>query len=398
MIHIRRDFPFFNNNKAIIYFDNAATTHKPQAVIDAVSHYYSSANAPVHRGVYALAEHATDLYEQARHTVAAYIGAHDDEVVFTRGTTEGINFIATAWAERHLKPGDEIIITELEHHSNILAWIELERRLGIILKYVPITGEGYLDYQAYSNLLTSRTKLVACTHTSNVLGTRVDLPFIIKHAHGHGARVLIDAAQAAGRESLKVHELRADFLAFSGHKMCGPTGIGVLYIARHMHDQVSAYQYGGGMVKSVDMHSATWLKPPQRYEAGTPAIAQAIGLAQAVRYLEQHVPFSDLKQHEALLTAQLIAGLQMIPSIRILGPIQELKHSGHLVSFISTKMHAHDVAAYLDRYGMCVRAGNHCAQPLHKRLGIAASLRASFYAYSTQDEVTALLTRLDELK
>ena len=397
LTYIRNDFPFFKNNKNLIYLDNAATTHKPQAVIEAISDFYARYNAPVHRGVYSLAEHATEMYEHARDTVASFIGAHSNEVIFTKGTTEGINFVASSWAEQNLKEGDEIILTELEHHSNILPWIRLEQTKKIVLKYIPITEHGQLDYQRYLELLSSRTKLVACTHTSNALGTRVDLNFIIMHAHAQGARVLVDAAQAAGREYLDVHELKADFVVFSGHKMCGPTGIGILYAAKHMHEQLVPYQMGGGMVYSVDFHEATYLKSPQRYEAGTPPIAQAIGLAETVRYLQNSLSFEVLKEHEARLSSQLIEGLLKIPAIRILGPVEELKTSGHMVSFVSEKAHPHDIAAYLDKQGICIRAGNHCAQPLHKRLGISGSLRASFYAYTTSADITALLAHLSTL-
>lgn len=395
--NIRAYYPFFTHNKSLIYLDNAATTQKPQAVIDALADFYLMHNAPVHRGVYALAERATDLYEQARTSVARYIDAHPDEIVFTKGTTEGINFVASAWAQNNLNPGDEIIVTELEHHSNLLPWIRLEQSQGILLKYIPIDGEGNLDYQKYPSLLTNRTKLVACTHTSNALGTRVDLDFIIQHAHNAGARVLIDAAQAAGRYDVQAHRLNADFIAFSGHKMGGPTGIGVLYIARHMHESVRPYQVGGGMVYSVDFHHATWLKPPLEYEAGTPPIEQVLGLAAAINFIEKEIDREGLKKHEAQLCGQLIEGLNQIPSLRVLGPVSDLATSGHLVSFVSDTMHPHDMAAYLDKQGICVRAGNHCAQPLHKRLGIPSSLRVSFYAYSTLDEVTFLLEQLERI-
>jgi len=396
ILQFRKDFPYFKHNPNMRYLDSAATTHKPIQVIDAISNFYAYDNASVHRGVYTSAEQATVAYEQARHVVAEYIGAHDDEVIFTSGTTEGINFIAQAWAVAHLKSGDEIIITELDHHSNILPWIELERTKGIVLKYIPVLSDGTLDYEAYLGLLNPRTALVACTHTSNALGTQNNLNFIIEHAKAGGARVLVDAAQAAGRQYLKVHELDADFVVFSGHKMCGPTGIGVLYVARRMHEQLRPYQFGGGMVSEVGRHEATWLKPPQRYEAGTPPLAQAIGLAAAIDYLKS-ISFDELHKHEAQLCARLIAGLQALSSIKILGPIDQLKQSGHLVSFVSDKAHAHDIAAYLDRFGICVRAGNHCAQILHKKLGINASVRASFYLYSTLDDVDALLERLSEI-
>lgn len=386
-----QDFPFFRTT-SLIYLDNAATMQKPQAVIDAMNDFYEHANAPVHRGVYSLAERATEKYEHARSTVAQFIGAFDDEIIFTKGTTEGINYIASSWP---LQPGDEIIITELEHHSNILPWMRLERR-GIVLKYIPILPDGTLDYEVYSTLLSSRTKLVACTHTSNVLSTPVDLNLIIKHAHDQGARVLVDAAQAVGRSPVLVHDLQVDFLVFSAHKLGGPTGCGVLYIARHMQPEVEPYQVGGGMVYSVDYHEAKWLEAPRKFEAGTPAVAQVIGLEAALTFIKEHNSFEGIKQHEAALCAQLIAGLRDLP-IRILGNEAELVVSGHMVSFVHETVHAHDVAAYLDSKEICVRAGNHCAQILHKKLGIESSIRASFASYTSQADIEALCKALASL-
>ena len=392
----RNDFPFLRNNPQLIYLDNAATTHKPQEVLSALTDFYTFSNAPVHRGIYTLAENATNLYEQARESVASFIGARSHEVVFTKGTTEGINFVASSWAEQNLREGDEIILTELEHHSNILPWMRLEKKKGIIISYARISDAGDLDYEHYASLLNTRTKLVACTHTSNALGTRLDLPFMINAAHAQGARVLIDVAQAVGHEAINVGTLKPDFLVFSGHKMGGPTGIGVLYIAHHVHAEMIPYQVGGGMVYTVDFHEATYAKPPHRYEAGTPPIAQAIGLAAAIDYFKKTINFDNLKKHEAALCAQLIEGLQAIPSLRIIGPINELKKSGHMVSFMSEEAHAHDIAAFLDSRSIAVRAGNHCAQPLHKKLGISSSLRASFYGYTTHDDITALLSNLKD--
>lgn len=386
----KKDFPFFKHNPGIVYLDNAATTHKPQSVIDAMSDFYSRYNAPVHRGIYTLAEHATERYEQVRTLVAAYCGAFDDEIIFTKGTTEGINFIVDAWASRTLRPGDEVIITELEHHANSVPWIRLEREKGIKLRYIPLLDDGTLDYDAYLRLLTDKTKIVSCTHTSNVLGTRTNLPFIISHAHAHGARVVVDAAQAAGRERLELHRLKADCVVFSAHKMGGPTGLGVLYIARSLQSQVEPYQVGGGMVHSVSLHEVSWAGSPARYEAGTPPLAQVYAFSETIKYLEA-LSYEALRVHEAALCTRLIEGLHTIPSICILGPQEELRRSGHMVSFISSRAHAHDIAAFLAMKGICVRAGNHCAQPLHTRLGSAASIRASFYLYTTESDIDALL-------
>ncbi len=398
MIFPKGDFPLFSSDQRLCYLDSAATTQKPQQVIRALSTFYSEQNAPIYRGIYKLAEDATELYEKARSRVALYCGAAEEEIVFTQGATESINLIASSWAAQMLVPGDEVIISELEHHANILPWLRLEAERGIVVKYIPLTAHGAdLNYSAYREMLSSRTKLVSVTHTSNVLGTRVDLPFIIAHAKASGARVLVDATQAAGRTRLELTTLGADFVAFSGHKMLGPTGIGVLYIARAIQDEVSPYQLGGGMVYSVDFHEYQVAEAPLKYEAGTPPIAQAIGLDAAVQYLSTF-SFEDLAQHEASLCSQLIEGLKKLPSFRILGSLEQLVQSGHMVSFVSSKAHAHDIAAFVDRESICVRAGNHCAQPLHSVLGIDASVRASFYGYNTADEVDHLLEVLAQFE
>ncbi len=393
MLFSKDDFPLLSRYPNLSYLDSAATTQKPRVVIDAVTEYYTQYNAQVYRGIYAIAEEATEKYEQARSKVAQYIGASDDEVIFTKGATESINLVASSWAAKRFKKGDEIIITELEHHANLLPWLRLEQELGIVLKYVPITQQGILDYDVYAAMLSDKTKLVAVTHTSNVLGTQVDLPLIIDQAHSYGAKVLVDAAQAVGREHLRVQQLKADFVVFSGHKMLAPTGIGVLYMARHMHDEVAPYQLGGGMVHSVEFHEAQWAEAPLRYEAGTPPIAQAIGLGAAVDYLSQ-VDFEELKKDQARLCTKIIEGRSGIDHIRILGPVEQLQKTGHMVSFVSSKAHGHDIAAYLDKEGLCVRAGNHCAQPLHKVLGIDASVRISLYGYNSDADSDKVITAL----
>ncbi|MBA3954789.1 cysteine desulfurase [Candidatus Dependentiae bacterium] len=394
---LRADFPFFTKRPELTYLDNAATTQKPQAVIDAITNFYARDNAPVHRGIYTLAEEATVHYEQARSTIAHYLGALPQEIVFTGGTTEGINFVAYAWGQKNLHPGDEIIVSELEHHSNLVPWIRLCQEKQLVLKYIPVTPEGDLDYSAYADLLSTKTKLVACTAQSNALGTAVNLPAIIKPARAYGAKILIDAAQIVGRTPINLRELDIDFLVFSGHKMTGPTGIGVLYINKKIQEHVEPYQVGGGMVFSVGSDHATWLKSPAKYEAGTPPIAQALGLAAAFNYLHTQVDFEKLKEHEAELTRYALTELLQMPTIRVLGPQEQLAMQGHMVSFASTKYHAHDIAAYLDTYGICVRAGHHCAQPLHKKLGIESSTRLSFYLYTTQEEVERCIYYLKKL-
>ena len=394
MRKLHNDFPIFNqkvNGKPLIYFDNAATSQKPQQVIDAIVSFYTKHNNNIHRSVYSAGEQTTMLYEQARAKVAQFINAQPDEIIFTKGTTESINFIATAWGINTLQQNDEILISQLEHHSNIIPWQQCVKIRNANLKYIPLLSDGTLDLDQLPTLLSQRTKLVALTHVSNALGTTVDIQTIIKAAHRHGSLVLIDAAQSAPHQKIDVKQLECDFLAFSGHKMLGPTGIGVLYIKKELHDHIPPYQYGGGMIYETDYQTATWQKAPHKFEAGTPPIAQAIGLGAAIDYLHEYVDFGALQKHEAQLCAQLIDGLSENKKVRILGPVDQLKNHGHLVSFIIDGMHAHDVAMHLSNYGICVRAGNHCAQPLAKNLGITASVRVSFYIYNTAKEVENFL-------
>lgn len=395
---IRSDFPIFEhtiNGKPLIYLDSAATTQKPRAVLDALTNFYITSNANIHRGVYRLAEHATELYEQARAHVAQFINAADaNEIVFTRGTTESINLVASTWGKQNIKEGDEILITELEHHANLVPWQRLAAEQQAVLKYIPVLGDGTLDYTAVPQLLTHRTKLVAISHVSNALGVHNGIQDIIDAAHNVGARVLIDAAQSVAHQPIDTQKMNCDFLAFSSHKMLGPTGIGVLYIKKELHETMPPYQVGGGMVYETDFHHASWRKTPHKFEAGTPAIAQAVGLSAAISYLQATVDWATLREHEARLCIQLIDGLSSIEGITILGPIEQLKKVGHMVTFTVDGVHAHDVAAYLDTFGICVRAGHHCAQPLAKKMGLEASIRASFYLYNTQDEIEQLIDAL----
>lgn len=395
MKQIRKDFPLLLqkkiNGNSLIYFDNAATTQKPQHVIDTIAHFYELQNSNIARAVYAFGEQTTTLYESARVTVAEFINADVHEIVFTKGTTESINTVAMGWALVHLKAGDEIVLTQMEHHSNILPWQYVAKKTGAVLKFIPVLSNGTLDMSKLDQVITKKTKLVSCVHISNALGTHNDIGTIIKKSHAQGARVLIDAAQSMAHQSIDVKKLHCDFLVFSGHKMLGPTGIGVLYITKDLHEQMEPYEFGGGMVYEVDFTHATWAKAPHKFEAGTPPIAQAIGLAAAIEYVKKNIDFEKLKKHEAHLCQALIAGLQKFPKIHILGPVEQLKETGHLVSFIVQDMHAHDVATFLSNYGICVRAGHHCAQPLAKALNIPASVRASFYAYNTLEEVEKFL-------
>lgn len=394
MKDIRKDFPLLQkkfNGNPIIYLDNAATSQKPQVVIDALTEFYTQHNANIHRAIYAFGEEATMLYENARAKIAQFLNAESDEIIFTQGTTESINFVAGTWAQQNIKKGEEILITQMEHHSNMIPWQQCAQKLDATLKYLPVLPNGVLDYEKLPSLLTPKTKLVSVVHVSNVLGTRNDIKKIIDAAHAAGARVLIDAAQSSPHEAIDVKKLNCDFLAFSGHKMLGPTGIGVLYIKKELHDQTPPYQFGGGMIYEADFFKASWQKSPHKFEAGTPPIAQAIGLAAAIEYIQKNINFDQLQKHEATLCTQLIEGLSSFKKVRILGPVEELKKSGHLVSFTIEGMHPHDVATHLSTKGICVRAGNHCAQPLAKLMHISGSVRASFYVYNTAQEVEQFL-------
>lgn len=393
-MNIAKDFPLLKkkvNGKNLIYFDNAATSQKPQLVIDVLAKFYTEHNNNIHRGVYQSAEETTQLYENARKTVAYFINAHPDEIIFTKGTTEGINFVARAWAAHNLRAGDEIVLSELEHHSNIIPWLALVKEKQIKINYIPVRADGTLDLSQLSSIITSKTKLVSCLQISNALGTHVDIDAIITAAHAVGAKALIDAAQSIAHMPIDVKKNKTDFLVFSGHKMGGPTGIGVLYIKKDMHDQTQPYQFGGGMPYEVDYHTVSFAKAPHKFEAGTPPIAQAVGLAVAIDYIHKHIDLKKLAQHEADLCARLIEGLSKHKKIRLLGPIEQLKKTGHLVSFVIEGMHAHDVADYLGKQGICVRAGHHCAQPLAKKLGYQSSVRASLYSYNTHEEVEKFL-------
>lgn len=389
---LRKDFPYLEVEHPLIYCDNGATTQKPRQVIQAIADFYAHSTAPVYRGVYKLAEKATELYENARVTVAQFIGAKPEEIIFTSGTTAGINGLVEGWGRRHLQAGDEIILTRMEHHAQFVPWIRLAQEKGLVVHIVPLSGEE-LDYEAYLSFLSPKTKFVGCVLTSNVLGITNDVRRIISAAHAVGAKVCVDAAQAAGHQSLDVRIMNPDFLVFSGHKMLGPTGIGVLYIRSSLQPFVEPYQVGGGMVFSVTDTCAQWLSGPQKFEAGTPPIAQVIGLAAAIRYLQEQVPFEQLAQHESSLSEQLRQELAQHERIRLISSAQ----AGHMVTFAIEGIHGHDVAAYFDRYNIAVRAGHHCTQPLHNYLGVESSVRVSFYLYNTHQEVEHIIDVLRSL-
>jgi cysteine desulfurase / selenocysteine lyase len=395
---LKSDFPIFKrtiHGHPLIYLDNAATTQKPQRVIDAMVDFYTLHNANIFRGIYTLAEEATALYEEARQKVASFIGADSEELVFTSGATEGINFVASVCLSL-FSPNDELIITGLEHHSNILPWQRVAQQTGARLVTVPLNVDGTVAMDQFAQLVNKKTKLIAVSHVGNVLGSQQDLIAIIAMARSVGALVLIDAAQSVPHQPLDVHALDGDFLVFSGHKMLGPTGIGALYIRKELQENLPPYKVGGGMVTEVQFCSR-WQKPPHKFEAGTPPIAAAIGLGAAVDYIAETIDFDQLQCHESLLRNRLVDGLMGLKRISVIGGIAQLKLSKYLVSFTVDGVHPHDVAAYCDSYGICVRAGVHCAQPLAQALGIGASVRVSFYAYNTPEDVDCLLDALTRL-
>ena len=397
---IRGDFSFFSRKDPYVFLDSAATTQKPRQVIDRMSQFYAYGMAPVFRATYHAAEQATELYENTRAAVAQFINAQPNEIVFTSGTTDSINVVATSWAREHIVAGDEILITQLEHSSNVLVWQALVHEKKAKLVIVPITPDGELDMHAFAYLLSKKTKLVAVTHVSNAIGTHVDIAQIIKQAHAIGARVLLDAAQSVPHQRVDFKKLDVDFLAFSGHKMCGPTGIGVLFVRQELHDQLIPYRYGGGMVRELAIDGTSkWEPMPRLLEAGTPPIAQVIGLAAAIDYLTSAVNFDELVKYEAQLTAYAIEELKKIDRVRIIGPLEQLKKNGHLVSFVVDGVHAHDVAAFLDAQqpSVAVRAGQQCAQLVHAALQIPASVRLSFYLYTTIEEIDTCVKHIKKL-
>lgn len=397
---LKKNFPCFSQNrdeKPLIYLDNASTTQKPQVVIDTLNSFYSAYTANIHRGIHFFGEKVTTEYELSRQTVAQFIGALPHEVVFTKGATEGINAIAHMWGIEHITAGQTIVLSQLEHHANLLPWQHVARVTGARLEFIPVDNNGQLDFTDIDSIITEKTALVTITHISNALGTHVDLPYIVQKARRVGAKVLIDAAQSAPHQKLDVKTLDCDFLVFSGHKLGGPTGIGVLYIAQGLHDFMQPYQRGGNMVHTVTWNNAIWAKAPHKFEAGTPPIAEAIGLKAALDFYREHVDFNALMHHEAALCALAIKRLSLLEKVILYGPLDQLARNGHIISFNVRGIHAHDVAAYLDAHGIAVRAGHHCAQPLADKLNIPGSVRASFYLYNTVEDVTYLCDVLEAL-
>ena len=393
---LREDFPILRervNGHPLIYFDSAASSQKPRAVLDVVRNYYEHENANVHRGLHALSARATEHYEKSRQRVADFIGAADaDEIVFTRGTTESINLVAQAWAGKFLRAGDVILLTEMEHHSNLVPWQLLAERIGARLRFVPVRDDGTLELEKLSSLLTAEVKIFAFTHVSNSLGTINPVAQLCQKARSVGAMTLIDAAQSIGHMPLNVQELGCDFLAFSGHKMCAPTGIGVLYGGLDILDSVPPWHGGGEMITSVTLEKRTFKKPPHRFEAGTPNIAGAIGLAAAIDYLEG-IGRAEIFKHDVDLASYALKGMADVTGLHVLGPSRD---RGGVISFVMGAAHPHDLTTFADQYGLALRGGHHCNQPLMRRFGVPGTSRASFYLYSTREEIDRMVDILDK--
>ena len=392
---IRADFPVLNqivNDEPLIYLDNAATTQKPQAVLDILNHYYLQDNANVHRGVHTLAERATAEFEAARKKVQQFIHANSNkEIVFTKGTTDSLNIIAQSYGQ-FIQAGDEIVISKMEHHANLIPWQQLVKRKQAVLRYIPLTADGHLDVQAAKTIINEKTAIVALAQVSNVLGTVNPVKEIAQLAHQHQAIMVVDGAQAVAHMPVDVQDLDCDFYCFSGHKMCGPTGIGVLYGKQTLLEKMEPVAFGGEMIDFVDLYESTWTELPWKFEAGTPNIASAIGLGAAIDYLEK-IGMQTIHEYEQAIVAELLPKLQQIEGLTIYGPQNPAEHTA-VIAFNLDRLHPHDVASALDMQGIAVRAGHHCAQPLIKELGCFATARASFYFYNTKEEADQLVAAI----
>lgn len=395
---IRAEFPILQrkiHGNRLVFLDSAASSQKPRAVIEAMTHIYTTSYANVHRGLYSLAEEATEAYELARTKIARFINAYDTvEVINVRNATEGLNLVAYSWGEANIHAGDRIVITELEHHANLVPWQQLALRKGAELAYIPVSDEGLLDIDALPALLEDgRTKIVACSVMSNVLGTIPPVQEIAEMAHAYGALMVMDGSQAVPHRPIDVQELGADFMAFSGHKMCGP-GVGILWGRAELLDAMPPFLYGGDMIRTVKREYSKWNDLPYKFEAGTPAIAEVVGLGAAVDFLSA-IGMEAIHNHEQATVAYALERLHEVPGLRVIGP--GLEHRGGVISFVMDVAHPHDISAILDTHGVCVRAGHHCAQPLHERFHIPATARASFYIYNDRDDVDALVTALHDV-
>lgn len=403
---IRKDFPIFTrtirDGKRLVYLDSGATSQKPQVVIDAEMDFYSKHNAAAHRGAHQLAEEATELFEASRQTVAAFIGAKSEEIVFTKSATESLNLLAYSFSNADpgskfaIGPEHSIVVSEMEHHANLIPWQQLAKRSGAELKWFSVTSDGRLDESNIDALITSKTKIVAITQQSNVLGTINNLDRIIKKAHDVGAIVIVDACQSVPHIPVDVTKLGADFLAFSGHKVLGPTGVGVLWGRYDLLNALPPFLFGGSMIENVTMTDATWAEAPRKFEAGVPNMAQVVGLAAGVKYL-QAIGVEEVHKHEKTLTSYLLAELQKIEGVNVVGPT-DVSLRGGTVSFTVSGIHPHDLGQYLDSAGIAVRTGHHCAWPLTRALGVAATTRASLYLYNDNSDIDALINGVKEAK
>jgi cysteine desulfurase/selenocysteine lyase len=391
---LARDFPILARpvrGKRLVYLDNGATTQKPDAVIEAERLFYRESNANIHRGVHWLSQHATDLYEQARARVQCLLNAaRPDEVVFTRGTTESINLVAYSWGRANLKAGDEVVLTGMEHHSNIVPWQLICEQTGAVLKVVPLTERGELQLDVYESLLGPRTRLVSVVHVSNALGTVNPVARMIERAHAVGARVLVDGAQAVAHQAVDVQALGCDFYAFSGHKLYGPTGIGALFARHELLAAMPPWQGGGDMIRTVSFEGSTWADAPQRFEAGTPNIAGAVGLAAAIDYVLA-IGLDRIAEHEHRLLAHATEAVQRIPGLRLIGTARD---KAGILSFVVDGIHPHDLGTILDAEGVAIRAGHHCAMPVMTRFGIPGTARASLALYNDERDVAALVAAI----
>ncbi len=397
---VREDFPILSrevHGKPLVYLDNAATTQKPLCVLDAMRDEYLNENANVHRGVHYLSVQATDLHEQARETVRRFLNAKStSEIVFTRGTTEGLNLIAATFSEAMMEPGDEVIVSVMEHHSNIVPWQLAARRKGIRLRVIPMTDDGVLDMEAYDNLFNEKTRIVSVAHVSNVLGTVNPVEDIVRMAHDHGVPCVVDGAQSAPHVKVDVRKLGCDFYVCSGHKMYGPTGIGVLYGKEEWLDRLPPYQGGGEMIDHVSFDKTTFEKPPLKFEAGTPDYIASHGLAVAIDYMER-LGMDNIERHERELTAYALQRLSAIDGMHIYGPHDQLHSHDAVVSFNVGNIHHMDMGTLLDQLGIAVRTGHHCAQPLMDRLGVLGTVRASFALYNTKHEIDVLAEGIERV-
>ncbi len=401
-VAIRADFPIFDrkirDGKRLVYLDSGATSQKPSSVIEAESNFYRLQNAAAHRGAHQLAEEATEAIESARRIVAAFIGGQEDEIVFTKSSTEALNLLAysigsaPAGNKFHLSAGDEIVVSEMEHHANLIPWQQLADRTGAVLKWFEVTPEGRLDLSNINSIITSKTKIVALTHQSNVLGTINPLDELVKRTHEVGAVFILDACQSVPHMPVNVADLDIDFLAFSGHKAVGPTGVGVLWGRATLLAELPPFLFGGSMIESVTMTSATWAPAPRKFEPGVPNMAQIVGLGQGLNYLTK-IGMSAIHQHEIELTQYALEKLTAIDSLRVIGPL-DTKLRGGAVSFTLGEIHPHDLGQFLDDAGVAVRTGHHCAWPLTRKMGVPATTRASFYLYNTLEDVDQLCTSI----